>query len=220
MQKSDASPYTIVLTGGIGSGKTAISDLFRRLGATIVDTDVIARELVTQGQAAWQKIRETFGPSYLDAAGNLNRGKLRAKIFSDTDARLHLEAILHPLIAAEALDRVKTARGPYCILVIPLFTDKALWSWTDRVLVVDCDEALQIRRVMARDGIAISQARAALEAQPSRARRLAVADDVIENNGSLDDLPPRVAVLDRMYRELAAHHGGNAGAELPGATAT
>lgn len=193
-----------MLTGGIASGKTVVSDLFARLGAPVVDTDLIAHEIVQPGMPALQKIRLEFGDEYLDDSGRLNRRKMRDAIFSDPGQKARLEAILHPLIAEEALRRVADADFPYCLLVIPLYTESARWSWIDRVLVVDVPESIQVERVMDRDRISRHQAEAILESQAKRAERLALADDVIENHGTLENLQVQVEALHIEYLVLAA----------------
>ncbi len=148
--------YTVVLTGGIASGKTAVSASFERMGAAIIDTDLIARQIVEPGQPALTRIIEAFGAQFLDQQGRLNRRMMRDAIFSDPAKKSQLEAILHPLIAGEVLRQIRQLDAPYCILVVPLFTGSSAYSWTDRVLVVDVSEAVQIERVMARDGISLA----------------------------------------------------------------
>lgn len=189
----------MVLIGGIASGKTAVSDRFAALGVPVIDTDRIAHEIVEPGQPALQRIAEAFGPEFLDADGQLDRRRMREAIFTDPALKSRLEGILHPIIAEEALRQVRVAQSPYCILVIPLYAESARWPFIDRVLVVDVDEATQIERVMARDGIDHAQAEAILQAQSSRRERLALADDVIDNSGSPEQLQTRVEELHRSY---------------------
>jgi len=196
-------PFTVVLTGGIAAGKTAVSDRFARLGVPVIDTDRIAREVVEPGQPALDEICRDFGPEYLDDAGRLDRRKMRHAIFSDPSLKTRLEGILHPRIATEAMRRVASADFAYCLLVIPLYTESARWSWIDRVLVVDVDESLQVGRVMARDHIDRGQAEAILAYQATRRQRLALADDVIDNSGKPEDLDPQVEALHRKYLEMA-----------------
>jgi dephospho-CoA kinase len=193
----------VVLTGGIASGKTAVSNHFARLGVPVIDTDRIAHEMVEPGQPALQRIAEIFGPEFLDVSGRLDRRKMRQAIFANAELKARLESILHPLIAAEALRRINALDSPYCILVIPLYTESARWPFIDRVLVVDAEEATQIERVMARDGIDHAQAEAILRAQAGRQERLALADDVIDNSGSLEDLQKQVEALHQTYLDLA-----------------
>jgi len=195
--------FTVVLTGGIASGKTAVSDLFARLGAPVVDTDLIAREAVEPGRPALNRIVEVFGDEFLDPQGQLDRQKMRLAIFSDPAQKARLEAILHPLIAAQVIRRVETLDSRYCILVIPLYTQSSAYAWIDRVLVVDVSEEAQIQRVMARDQISRKQAQCILRAQISRQQRLALADDIVENSGSLNELKDKVEALHRKYLGLA-----------------
>ena len=197
--------FTVVLTGGIASGKTAVSDRFSRHGAPVIDTDRIAHEVVEPGQPALQQIAQAFGADYLDGEGRLERRKLRRLIFEDPAARARLEAILHPIIAATALRLVAEVAFPYCLLVIPLYTESARWQWVDRVLVVDVAESIQIERVMARDGISRVEAEAILAAQADRQVRLALADDVIDNSGKPEDLDPQVDALHQKYLALAGN---------------
>ena len=203
-QGGDPHVFTVVLTGGIASGKTTVSDLFAKLGVAVIDTDVIAREMVAPGQPALQRVVDVFGSAFLDSDGSLNRSKMRHAIFSDAALRSRLENILHPLIAAEAIRRAGKVRSPYCMVVIPLYTESARWPWIDRVLVVDTPEAVQIQRGMERDGINHQQTQAILEAQADRSKRLALADDVISNDGTLAALQARVEELHAMYLALAS----------------
>ena len=187
--------------------KSAVADLFAELGVPIIDTDVIAREVVQPGQPALDEIRSRFGEHMIDAAGNLDRAALREAIFSDDEARLDLEAILHPRIGAETRRQADAVEGAYQVIVVPLLTSSPLIQFVDRVLVVDCDEDTQLQRLLARDSESIDQARRILAAQASREDRLRTADDVIDNNRSLQDLRREVTALDRKYRHLAAQPG-------------
>lgn len=196
--------FTVVLTGGIASGKTAVSDRFARLGVPVIDTDRIAREVVEPGQPALDEIRQAFGAEYLDQTGRLDRKKMRQAIFSDPSRKARLEGILHPRIAREALRQIAAVDFPYCLLVIPLYAESARWSWIDRVLVVDAAESVQVERVMRRDGVDRRHAEAILAAQAGRARRLELADEVIDNSGSLHDLDRQVEALHEKYLGLAA----------------
>jgi len=195
--------FTVVLTGGIASGKTAVSDFFARLGVPVVDTDLIAREAVEPGRPALNRIVEMFGEEFLDPQGQLDRQKMRLAIFSDPAQKARLEAILHPLIATQVIRRVETLDSRYCILVIPLYTQSSAYAWIDRVLVVDVSEEAQIQRVIARDQISRKQAQSILRAQISRQQRLALADDIVENSGSLNELKDKVEELHRKYLGLA-----------------
>ncbi|MFU8878102.1 MAG: dephospho-CoA kinase, partial [Wenzhouxiangellaceae bacterium] len=158
----------VVLTGGIASGKTAVSDAFARLGAPVIDTDVLARELVEPGSPALQAIARQFGQHLLQPDGALDRRALRERIFSDDDARRQLEGILHPRIADEARRRIERIDASYAILVVPLLIESGLFGDADEVVVVDVPEQVQIERLMARDGSTREQAEAALAAQASR----------------------------------------------------
>lgn len=196
-------PLVVGLTGGIASGKTAVSDRFARLGVPVIDTDRIARELVEPGMPALDAIVTRFGRTVLDSAGRLDRAGLRARVFGDPQARRDLEAILHPAIRAEAMRRVDALDAPYCILVVPLLVEGGMHRVVDRVLVVDVPPETQIARLMARDGSTTEQAKAILAAQASRDQRLAAADDVIDNAGPQDALDAAVTALDARYRGLA-----------------
>jgi len=196
-------PYVVVLTGGIASGKTAVSDRFAQLGVPVIDTDIIAREVVQPAQPALFQITEVFGQKVLTEEGHLDRRKMRQIVFSDPDSRKQLERILHPAIRARALEQVQSLDSPYGILVVPLLAESGSFQWTDRVLVVDVDPAIQIDRVMKRDGIDSEQARAILKAQTTRQHRLGLADDVIENDGNLLDLDLKVLKLHAKYTSLA-----------------
>ncbi len=194
---------TIGLTGGIASGKTTVADLFAEFGVATIDADVAAREVVEPGTSGLQQIVDAFGPEVLDSAGALDRRKLRERVFADEKARERLEAILHPLIRARLLEQLDACRGPYAILIAPLLLETGLDALTDRVLVVDVPEDIQIQRVMQRDGSSEAQARAILAAQVSRTERLARADDVLDNTVSLRALRPQVEALHHRYTALA-----------------
>jgi len=180
-----------------------VSELFDALGVPVIDTDRIARELVVPGQPALQAILDAFGSEFLSTNGQLDRRKMRSTIFGDPVAKARLEGILHPLIRAEALRRVSEVNADYCILVIPLYAESESYHWVDRVLVVDAAEETQIARVMQRDGIAREAAEAILSSQISRPARLALADDVIVNEGTLDELAARVHRLHSTYLSMS-----------------
>jgi dephospho-CoA kinase len=201
--RANKKPLRIGLTGGIASGKSTVADMFAELGVPVIDTDVIAREVVAPGEPALAEISARFGKHMIDASGNLDRGAMRKLIFSDEQARQDLEAILHPRIGAETRRQSEAADGPYQIIVVPLLTGSALRNFVDRVLVVDCDEERQVERLLARDAESVEQARRILAAQASREDRLAIADDVINNDHSLAHLRDQVADMDREYRRLA-----------------
>lgn len=201
--------YTIGLTGGIGSGKSTVAKLFTARGVTVIDADAIAHEITAPGSAATQAIVSAFGADLLTDDGSLDRAQLRQRVFGDAAARARLEAILHPRIRAEMLRQRDGATGEYCVLVIPLLVEKGWAELVDRVLVVDCDEELQVARCLARDGRTVAEIRAIMAAQATRAERLARADDVIRNESSLADLDTRVTALDARYRELAQTSGNS-----------
>lgn len=191
------------LTGGIASGKSVVAHLFAGLGAVIIDTDVIAREIVAPGQPALNEIAHRFGESILDADGGLDRQALRQLIFADPEARKQLEAILHPRIQFETMRQAGEAGGDYQVIVVPLLVESSLQEFVDRIAVVDCDEETQIRRLLLRDAETEEQARRMLAAQSSRTERLAIADDVIDNNLSLAETEAQVAALHEIYLSLA-----------------
>jgi dephospho-CoA kinase len=197
-------PYTVGLTGGIGSGKSAAADLFAKLGVHVVDTDEIAHELTRPGGAAIAPIRSAFGAGVIAANGSLDRAGMRRLAFGDAGARKRLEAILHPLIRAESSRRLEGAASAYALLVIPLLVEGGVdRSRTARVLVVDCPEAIQIERVMRRNGLPEAEVRAILASQATREQRLAAADDVIDNGGAREALERQVSRLHEKYLTLA-----------------
>ena len=191
------------LTGGIGSGKTAVSDRFGDYGVPVIDTDQLARELVEPGQPALVEIVRAFGPACLDEQGRLRRDHLRERVFADPASRHQLEAILHPRIRAAMRARVAALVTPYCLVVIPLLVETGMRELVDRVLVVDAPETEQIRRVVRRDKVSEEQARRILAAQARRDQRLALADDVLENAGDFDALNREIAALHARYLALA-----------------
>lgn len=194
------------LTGGIGSGKTTVADLFAAQGAAIVDTDVIAHTLTAPAGEAIPAIREVFGDAVLASDGRLDRAAMRTRAFTDPSARKRLEDILHPLIRvhSEAQCRAAMSVAPYVLLVVPLLIESpAFRNRVDRILVVDCDEALQRARVVARSGLADDAVRAIMATQATRAARLAAADDVITNDAELPALRQQVEVLHTQYLALA-----------------
>ena len=198
-------PFRIGLTGGIASGKSTVAEMFAELGAAIIDTDVIAREVVRAGEPAVGEIRERFGDIVIDDTGNLDRVALRKLVFSDDDARLDLEKILHPRIGLETRRQARLASGPYQIIVVPLLVGSPLLEFVDRVLVVDCDEETQIQRLLTRDAETAEQAHRMLAAQASREARLAIADDVISNDQDLEKTLQQVVLLDTKYHDLTRH---------------
>jgi dephospho-CoA kinase len=200
---STKPPFRVALTGGIASGKSTVADLFAELGVPVIDTDVIAREVVEPGQPALAQVVETFG-EVLGSDGRLDRRRLRERIFADPEAKRRLEAILHPAIRAEMERQSRAADGAYQMLVIPLLTEGKRRDHVDRVLLVDAPEELQIQRLMGRDGVSHEQAQASLNAQATRAERLAMADDVVRNTGRPEDLRDAVAALHAQYLQLTA----------------
>ena len=197
--------YIVAITGGIGSGKTTIANQFAELGIDIVDADVIAREIVEPGTPALAAIAAQFGPEMLDPQGQLDRRRLRERVFSDPDAKAWLNGLLHPLIRQEMLRQCANARSPYCLLVVPLLIENRLTQLANRVLVIDVDEATQIERTCRRDGVSRAQAKAILAAQASRAERLAAADDVLDNqNDAAETIKRRILALHETYMAFAS----------------
>ena len=197
-------PLRIGLTGGIASGKSTVANMFADLGVPVIDTDIIAREVVQPGQPALEEIREAFGDGIIAADGALDRPAMRAVVFSDEDARRRLEAILHPRIGEATREQADAAGGEYQVIVVPLLVESALRAFVDRVLVVDCDEETQVARLLARDAESETQARRILAAQSSRDERLAIADDVVANDGDFDETREQVLALHRYYLQEAA----------------
>ncbi|MDJ0709358.1 MAG: dephospho-CoA kinase [Woeseiaceae bacterium] len=198
------APLRIGLTGGIASGKSTVADMFAQLGVAVIDTDVIARQIVAPGQPALDEIAARFGEQMIDAAGNLDRGAMRKLVFADSSARAELEAITHPRIGAETIRQADAAGGDYQLIVVPLLTGSPLRGFVDRVLVVDCDEDTQIRRLLQRDTETVEQAQRIVAAQASREERLKIANDVIVNQGTLDETRTAVNRLHQIYLRLAA----------------
>lgn len=198
-----ARRLTIGLTGGIASGKTMVTERFRQLGVPVIDADEAARAVVAPGTPGLAEVTARFGAGVLAENGELNRPALRERIFSDSGARRDLEAVLHPLIRTEMEREAQTAVGPYVVMAIPLLVEGGSRGRVDRILVIDVDEAVQLQRVMARDGGTLEQARAILASQASRSARLAAADDVLENAGTVPDLRQAVDRLHERYLRLA-----------------
>ena len=197
--------FTVGLTGGIGSGKSAVSSRLGALGASVVDTDLISRGLTAPGGAAIGALREAFGERSIASDGGLDRAGMRALAFGDPAARARLEAILHPAIRDEAGRELEAARGPYALLVVPLLFEKGGYvERVDRILVVDCDEALQLERAARRSGLAREEVRAVMRAQWPRWRRLQMADDVIWNGADLAALETQCDALHSRYAAAAA----------------
>ena len=202
--------FVVGLTGGIGSGKSAAADEFARLGATIVDTDAIAHELTAAGGEAIPALRGLFGPEYFDASGAMDRAKVRAAVFADPAAKKNLEALLHPMIRAESERRIAASDKEYVVYVVPLLVESGSYrERVQRVAVVDCPEALQMQRVLRRSRLAEDEVRRIIASQVPRAQRLAAADDVIDNSGTLDALHKQVRKLHLKYTALAQAGGRN-----------
>ncbi|MBW8370183.1 MAG: dephospho-CoA kinase [Thiobacillus sp.] len=196
--------FAVGLTGGIGSGKSTISDLFAELGVPVIDTDAIAHQLTAPGGAALEAIQALFGDGVMQANGTLDRAALRRRVFADPSARRQLEAILHPRIRQAVEELLATLAAPYVLIVIPLLVETGGYREVlNRVLVVDCPEDVQTARVMARSGLAHDEVAAILAAQAGRSKRLAAADDVIVNTASPEALRSQVATLHRRYLALS-----------------
>jgi dephospho-CoA kinase len=196
-------PFAIGLTGGIGSGKSTVADMFAARGATIVDTDLIAHSMTAPNGPAMPAIIAEFGPEFADASGAMDRARMRQLVFSDAGAKARLEAILHPRIRDAALAAGAAASGAYVIYAVPLLIESGTWrARVARLLAVDCPEEVQIARVMARNGLPEAQVRAIMAAQVSRAERLAAADDVIVNNAGIDILEAQVDRLHALYLQI------------------
>lgn len=205
---SSPLPFTVGLTGGIGSGKSLVADLFAAHGAAIIDTDLIAHQLTMPGGLAIPAIGTAFGAGFIDADGAMDRAKMRQLVFADADAKQRLEAILHPLIQQECERAAANADGAYLMFAVPLLVESGRWRQrVTRILVVDCPEQQQIERVMRRSGLTEPQVRAIMAAQASRAERLAAADDVIVNDGPVTALAPQVERLHAQYLAQAKSAG-------------
>lgn len=192
----------IGLTGGIASGKSLVADYFEDLGVPVIDTDVIARDVVAPGMPALDEIREKFGTAVIAPDGSLDRQAMRDIVFSNDEQRRQLENILHPLIRKSAERQAEAAQGPYVIIVVPLLFASPMKNSMDRILVVDCSEETQLRRLQARDNEDATTARRIIATQASREQRLSIADDVITNDGSLDDTRAAVRALHDFYLSL------------------
>ena len=191
------------VTGGIGSGKSTAARLFAECGAGLVDTDEIALRLTQPGQPAVAEIARRFGPQYLTPAGALDRQRMRSHVFSDPGAKAQLEAILHPLIRMQVAEQVRASDAPYVLVLIPLLVETGGYpTLVQRILVVDADETVQIARTMARSALSEEQVRAIMRTQASREQRLAAADDIIDNNGDLEQLRLQVQALHARYLEM------------------
>ncbi|MDE2259397.1 MAG: dephospho-CoA kinase [Betaproteobacteria bacterium] len=199
------SKFIVGVTGGIGSGKSTVAGLFAELGAGVVDTDAISHQLTAPGGAAIPAIREKFGEAFINEDGSLNRTALRDHVFNHPPARKQLEAIMHGRIRDTVVAALEAAAQPYVLLVVPLLIEVGSYRpLLSRVLVVDCEEDLQIKRALARRDMSLQAVHAIMAAQTDRKTRLRVADDVIENNGDLKSLESVIRTMDRQYRAMAA----------------
>ncbi|AID24002.1 dephospho-CoA kinase [Salmonella bongori] len=196
--------YTVALTGGIGSGKSTVADAFADLGITVIDADIIARQMVEPGQPALNAIAEHFGSELIASDGTLRRRALRERIFSHPEEKAWLDALLHPLIQQETRRQLQQATSPYVLWVVPLLVENGLYQQANRVLVVDVTPETQLKRTMQRDEVTREHVKDILAAQTTREARLAVADDVIDNNGAPDAIASDVARLHASYLKLAS----------------
>ena len=198
--------FKLGLTGGIGSGKTMVADMLSELGASVVDTDVIAHELTAPNGLAIESIRAVFGDTAIAASGALDREYMRALVFDEPAQRKRLEAILHPMIAQQVEHQAINAQGCYAVFVVPLLLESGRWKErVDRICVVDCEPQTQIKRVQARSGFSLARIEQILAVQASRQQRLACADDVIDNGAhiSLGELKSQVLGLHQRWCNLA-----------------
>lgn len=196
----------IGLTGGIGSGKSSVCTIFHELGAPIIDSDIIARELVVPGSMALKQIEGCFGQQLLQEDGSLDRKQMRELVFSNQAQREQLESILHPLIRQEMERQINRLNAPYIILAIPLLLEKGWQQQLDRVLVVDCSVELQRQRALMRDSSSVQTIDRIIASQISRDARIAAADDLIDNSGSYEALRDQVETLHHRYLELSANN--------------
>ena len=201
-------PFVVGLTGGIGSGKSAVSHLFAELGIDVVDADIVAREVVEPGTPALKAIAERFGESILTEEGCLNRPALRKRVFENEADKNWLNALLHPAIRTEMQKQLKNATSPYVIFSVPLLIENGLDSLADSVLVVDCSEDTQLERATLRDGSNIETIKSIMASQATRQQRLAKAQDVIDNNGELSALTDQVKSLHQRYMQQSAQKTG------------
>lgn len=204
----DGVPFVVGLTGGIGSGKTMVANLFAARGAAIIDTDLIAHQLTDSNGAAIPAIRAAFGEHFITSQGAMDRPRMRDVVFADPAAKKQLEAILHPMIRQQCQHQAAIAKGPYVMMVVPLLIESQTWrTKVARILVVDCPETLQIKRVMERNGLRREQVLAIMANQASRQERLAAADDILSNDGSVEQLAPEIERLHHLYSALSMTDG-------------
>ena len=192
------------VSGGIGSGKTTVTDLFKALGIEVIDADVIARQVVEPGSSAVQKIVDKFGPDIITRHGQLDRAKLREMIFRESQLKTWLNALLHPLIRDQMALQTQQAQSSYCILSVPLLVENNLNTSVDRVLIVDVTEQTQLDRTIKRDTVDPQQIKSIMKSQATREQRLAIADDIIDNNGDQEELVAQVHKLHQDYLQLAS----------------
>ena len=205
------SDYVVGISGGIGSGKTTVTDLFATYGITVIDADVIARQVVEPGTPALKSIVDKFGQSVLDHSGGsclgtLDRAKLRTLVFNDSEIKNWLNQLLHPVIRQQMLLQTQQAKSVYCLLSVPLLVENKLYEQVDRVVIVDVEEQTQLQRTLLRDKTNELQIRAIMSAQATRQQRLEVANDVIDNNGETEALLKQVNQLHQYYLQLAMHN--------------
>lgn len=193
----------IALSGGIASGKTYVSNKFSSLGVDIIDTDIIAHEIVLPGRSALEEITDNFGKSVLQKDGALNRRLMRKIVFEDSKKRLILESILHPKIQNEVKNKISSLNGPYQIIVVPLLTKSPILKQVNRILIIDCDEKKQLKRLIKRDGISTKLASQIMSSQSDRKERLSIADDIILNDDDFDSLDSQIINLHRCYLDLS-----------------
>lgn len=194
---------SVGLTGGIGSGKTAAANRFMQLGIPVIDSDIITRELVVPGSLTLKRIIKRFGKDFIDSNGSLDRRKLRQTIFADQSARRDLEGILHPMVRQEIAKQLSTLSSPYALVVVPLMLESDMVTMFDRVIVVDCEEAEQIKRVIKRDNCSKDEVDAIIQAQASRNMRLAIATDIINNTDDIRSLDGQVERMHHSFLNLA-----------------
>lgn len=202
----DARPLLVGLTGGIASGKSTVASMFAELGVPVIDTDMVAREVVEPGRPALDEIRCRFGDGVIDDSGRLDRAAMRKIVFADPAKRRELEAILHPRIRAETARQSRRCGGDYQLIVVPLLVESPMRDSMDRIVAVDVPESVQLARLLARDAESPAQAQAMIDAQASRAERLKIADDLIKNDGDLSATLQQVEALHHRYQALAARH--------------
>ena len=203
LHELNKEPFIVGLTGGIASGKSLVADLFAERGVAVVDTDIVAREVVEPGSPALGVIRAAFGDAVIAADGSLDRAVMRDIVFSDAQKRRELESILHPRIREASFKQVAAASGPYVIVVVPLLYESPMKDGMNRILVVDCSEETQIKRLMARDNETREQACRILATQAGRDERLSIADDVLQNDDDPESVGDAVAELHARYLELS-----------------